>query len=208
MAGSFAGGHWGIKRAITLSRAGATRPRWGGAEGMIEEEVPGAVFAFAVNLHAVMMDLDRPAILVLPRDQPLRACHGEIARDGRVVGDDVHMRSQADIGGHGRADGIGAAGDGSATMHLVDLHDRGIGVIKGGCGFNIQSVESPGEPEVAEFGTGRTHGISPFLLSLKRANRNASHRQSVSLQFRDAPTHRRAPRPSRIFPQRRPTGYR
>jgi hypothetical protein len=51
--------------------------------------------------------------------------------------DDIHMRLQADIGGHGGANGIGAAGDGGAAMHLVDLHDRGIGVIKRGCGFCV-----------------------------------------------------------------------
>src|SRR5688500_20185453 len=64
------------------------RPIRIGAGWMVHEEVPRAVLAFAMDLHAVMMDLDRLAGFVLPRNQPLRACHREIAGNRHMMRDD------------------------------------------------------------------------------------------------------------------------
>jgi hypothetical protein len=64
------------------------------------------------------------------------------------MGDDVHMRLEPDIGGHGRADAVGAACDGGAAMDFVDLHDRSIGMVER-CGrFDILRVEGPRQPEI------------------------------------------------------------
>jgi hypothetical protein len=46
---------------------------------MIEEEEPRAVRTASVNLHSVVVDLDRVALPVRPGDDPLRARHGEVA---------------------------------------------------------------------------------------------------------------------------------
>ena len=52
-------------------RRGLDCPARIGAERMIHEEHPGAVRQPAVDLHAVMMQLGRHAVLVEARDQPL-----------------------------------------------------------------------------------------------------------------------------------------
>ena len=58
----------------------------------------------AVDLHAVMMQLGRRAVLVEARDQPLRAGHGEVAGDRSVMGDDIHVRLESYVSGHRLAD--------------------------------------------------------------------------------------------------------
>ncbi|WP_149536492.1 hypothetical protein [Siccirubricoccus phaeus] len=65
-----------------------------------------------------MMQPDAVAVLVLPGDQPLRVRHGEIAGLRDVMRHRIHMRLEADTGGHGGADRCGAAGDPGAAMHL------------------------------------------------------------------------------------------
>jgi hypothetical protein len=42
----------------------------------------------------------------------------------------VHVRLEADIGGHGGADACGAAGYLGAAMDVVDLHDRDLRMVK------------------------------------------------------------------------------
>src|SRR3546814_16151790 len=66
------------------------------------------------------------------------------------MGDDVHVRLQADVGRHGVADTLGAARRPGAAVDLVDLNDRGVRVIKGGRGLGILRVEGPRKPQVAE----------------------------------------------------------
>jgi hypothetical protein len=85
-----------------------------------------------VDLHAVVVDLDRPAVAAPASDPPSRARHREVAGDGDVVGDDILVRLQVDSGGHGRPDRVGAARDRSAAMDMVDLHDRSLGMIESG----------------------------------------------------------------------------
>jgi hypothetical protein len=58
-------------RSIDVRRA-LDRPVRVGAERMIHEEVPSAVRASSVHLHAAMVHLDRVAVLVLAGDQPLK----------------------------------------------------------------------------------------------------------------------------------------
>ena len=41
-----------------------------------------------------------------------------------MMGDHVHVRLEADVGSHGRADRVRATSNRRATMHLVDLNDR------------------------------------------------------------------------------------
>ena len=48
---------------------------------MVNEELPGAILPFAMHLHPVVMYFNCLAILVLARDEPLRAGHREIARE-------------------------------------------------------------------------------------------------------------------------------
>ena len=105
-----------LEGAVTPSPAGAGSPSPGGPERVVHEEVPRAVLASAVRLHAVVAHLDALAVPVLPGDQPLRARHREVARHRGVVGDDVHVGLEADIGGHGRADALGAARDRGAAV--------------------------------------------------------------------------------------------
>lgn len=108
---------------------------------MIDEEHPRPVGQAAMDLHAVVMHLDRPALGIDARDQPLRARHGEVAGDRGVMGDHVHVRLKADIGRHGLGDGLAAARDRRAAMDFVDLHDRGLGVVHCRRGFDILRVE-------------------------------------------------------------------
>src|SRR3546814_4875079 len=70
---------------------------------MIQEEDPASVGEPAVHLHAMVMDLGPSAVVVDAPDQPLRAGHREIPGDRRVVGHHIHVRPEADIGGHGAA---------------------------------------------------------------------------------------------------------
>lgn len=129
---------------------------------MVNEEVPGAILPFAMHLHAVVMDFNRLAILVLARDEPLRAGHREIARDGRMMGHDIHVQFKVDVGGHGRANAFRAASDLWSAMHLIDLDDRRLGVIEGGCSLDVLRIERAGEPQIAEFRAWRTRGDISF----------------------------------------------
>lgn len=133
------------RRSVGARRA-VDRPDGIGAEGVVDEEVPSAALAPAMDLHAVMVDLDRPAVPAPAGDPPLRARHREIAGDGDVVGDDIHVGPEIDIGGHGRPDRIGAARDRGAAMDIVDLHDRGLGMVEGGRRLDILRVGDARQP--------------------------------------------------------------
>ena len=123
-----------------------------------------------MDLHAVVMDLDRPAVGIDAADQPLRARHGEVAGDGGVMGHDIHMRFQSDIGGHRLADAVRAARDAAATVDFVDLNDRGVGVVHRGRRVNVLRIEGACQPEIAKFGGRSTHGSTPMF----RVDRSAS----------------------------------
>src|SRR5439155_523451 len=81
------------------------------------------------NLHAVVMHLGRLAVCADALDQPLRPRHRKIAGYRGVMGHDIHVRLQSDIGGHRLADAVGAARDAAAAMDFVDLNDRSVGVV-------------------------------------------------------------------------------
>ena len=120
-----------------------------GAGGVINEENPASVRQPSVHLHAVMVDNHCVAGLVLAFDQPLRASHGEIARNGRMVGDHVHVRLHPDIRCHGLANSVSAPSSSGFAMDLVDLHDRGFRVIHCGSSLDILRVEGACEPQIA-----------------------------------------------------------
>ena len=134
-----------------------------GAERMVHEEVPGAVRALAMHLHAVMVNFDRLAVLVLAGDQPLRAGHGEVAGDGHVVGNDIHVRLQIDIGSHGRADSVGAARDGGTAVDIVHLDDCSVRMVERGCCLDILRIERARQPQIGKVRRGSTHGFASVL---------------------------------------------
>src|SRR3546814_20832537 len=71
-----------IAMPLLRRRRRVDRPGGIGAEGVIDEEGPGAVRQLSMHFHAVVVHLGRPAILVDTLNQPLRAGHGE---DGKSV---------------------------------------------------------------------------------------------------------------------------
>jgi hypothetical protein len=91
---------------------------------MIEEEEPRAVGIASVGLHSVVMDLDRVALLIIA------SASWRVAGLRYMMCHHVHVRLEADIGGHGGADACGAAGYLGAAMDVVDLHDRGLRMVK------------------------------------------------------------------------------
>src|SRR5438093_5180233 len=105
-----------------------------------------------MNLHAVMMHFGWLAVLVGTLDQPLRSRHREIAGNRGVMGHDIHVRLQSDIGGHRLPDAVGTARNAAAAMDLVDLNDRGVGDIAAAastsCALNArasQRLQSSGD---------------------------------------------------------------
>src|SRR5690606_25869492 len=102
-------------------------------------------------------------------DQPLRTAEREVARDGRVMDHDIHVRLQADIAGHDFLDGLAALGDGSAAVDLLEANDAGLRVIEGGGGLDVLAVEGLGQPMVDELGCGCSHDGISFLESSGQA---------------------------------------
>ena len=93
-----------VPGGAATAQAGSAPKGW----SMKKTQVPSG--RPAMHLNAVMVHFGRLAALVLAPDQPLRAGHGEVASDSRVVRDDVHVRLQSDISRHGLADAVGATG--------------------------------------------------------------------------------------------------
>ena len=63
---------------------------------MVDEKDPPTGRKPAHELHAVVMDFDRIAVLIEAGDAPLRAAEGEVPGHGRVVDNNVHMWLQPD----------------------------------------------------------------------------------------------------------------
>ena len=103
----------------------------------------------AMHFHSVVVHLDFPAVLVHAGDQPLRAGHGEVVGNGRVMRDDIHVRLHVDVRGHCLADALGAAGDRGFTVDFADPHDDRVGKIHGGRGLDVLGIECPRKPQVA-----------------------------------------------------------
>jgi hypothetical protein len=91
------------------------------------------------------------------------------AGDRYVVRHDIHMRLEADVGGHCLADTGGPARDTRFAVDIVDLNYGGFGVIHRRCRFNILSIEGACEPDIAEFGGWGAHLLSPVLHLTERA---------------------------------------
>ena len=67
-----------------------------------------------------------------------------------MVGDDIHVRLQADIGRHGAADAVGAARNGGAAVNLVDLDDGRVRMIERGRRLDILRIERAREPQIGK----------------------------------------------------------
>src|SRR5690606_33909589 len=104
------------RRASGRLRRADDRPALVGAPEAVDEEHPFAVRQPAHLLHPVVMHLDPFAVSIDAANQPLGTAEREVARDGRVMDHDVHVRLQADIAGYDFLDGLAALGDGSAAV--------------------------------------------------------------------------------------------
>lgn len=94
---------------------------------MVDEKDPPNGRQPAHELHAVVMDFDRIAVLIEAGDAPLRAAEGEVPGHGRVVDDNVHVRLQPDVVRHGFSNPHGAARHCRGAMDLVQPNHGRIG---------------------------------------------------------------------------------
>lgn len=118
---------------------------------MVDEKDPPTGRQPAHELHAVVMDFDRIAVLIEAGDAPLRAAEGEVPGHGRVVDDNVHVRLQPDVARHGFSNPHGAARHCRGAMDLVQPNHGRIGMVHRGRSLDIMRVESSRQPEVNEF---------------------------------------------------------
>lgn len=103
-----------------------------------------------MHLHSVVMHLYLLAVLVHAGDQPLRAGHGEVAGDRRVMRHDIHVGFHADIRGHRLANVLGAAGNLGFAVDVVDSDNGRIGMIHRRSCLGVLRVECPSKPQVAQ----------------------------------------------------------
>ena len=118
---------------------------------MVDEEDPPSAWEAAHDLHPVVMDFNRVAVLVCAGDAPLRAAERELSRHGRVVHDNVHVRLQTDVARHGLSNPRGAVRHCRGAMDLVQPDDTRVGMIHCGRSLDVMRVESFRQPQVNEF---------------------------------------------------------
>ena len=143
----------------TRRRPGASRCGWRAVDcprgicsrRVVDEKDPSTGRQPAHELHAVVVDFDRIAVLIEAGDAPLRAAEGELPRHGRMVDNNVHVRLQPDVARHGLSNPCGAVRHCRSTMDLVQPNHGRVGMIHGGRSLDVMRVESSRQPKVNEF---------------------------------------------------------
>ena len=139
------------RRALFRRGRSVHCPRGVCSPGVVDEEDPPTAWEAAHDLHPVVMDFNRVAVLIDAGDAPLRAAKRELSRHGCMVHDNVHVRFQPDVARHGLLNPRGAVRHRRCAMDLVQSDHTRVGMIHRGRSLDVMRVESFGKPEVNEF---------------------------------------------------------
>jgi hypothetical protein len=99
----------------------------------------------------MVMDFDRAAVLISAGDAPLRAAECELSGHGCVVDNNVHMRLQPDIAGHGFPNASRTARYFAGAVDLVQSDYGRFGMVHRGRSLDVMRVESSRKPEIHQF---------------------------------------------------------